>query len=139
MKRILILDDDDDMLRLFPTLLEREGWKTFAAPTVREAIRILAANWDGLDAAVLDYCLPDGKGTDLFKAVLRPARQICLYTATTFHAHEEQAILSLGVDGIYRKPNGLWDLLAALGCGKWGTAEETAGTNRPACGAEGCA
>ncbi|MFK8082887.1 MAG: ATP-binding protein [Granulosicoccus sp.] len=63
--RILLIDDDDDYLHLCKRYLRSDpaaNHMVITATTIAEAL--LAASLDRFDCIVVDYCLPDGNGTD---------------------------------------------------------------------------
>jgi DNA-binding NtrC family response regulator len=60
---ILIVDDDEDILELFKLILEDEGYKVDTAICGREAIE--KALTKSYDLALLDFVLPDIKGTEI--------------------------------------------------------------------------
>ena len=68
MKRILIVDDEENIGRSLKLILEREGYAVSTCHTLAEA----RAYSSTVDAYLLDLRLPDGHGIDLLKD-LRPA------------------------------------------------------------------
>lgn len=66
MSTILVVDDDPSARGALRMLLGRAGYQTREAADVREALQVV----DGaIDAAVLDYNLPDGTGHELCRAM----------------------------------------------------------------------
>lgn len=63
--KILIVDDEPNMLRLFQTVLGKEGYKVCTAASGVEALRML--NEDSFDLVVSDLVMPDLGGMDLMK------------------------------------------------------------------------
>lgn len=66
-KRILVVDDDEAVLRSMARLLEFEGYQVDTAKTGGEAVEKSRLNLYNL--AVIDIRLPDMEGTDLLKAL----------------------------------------------------------------------
>ncbi len=64
-KRVLIVDDEENIGRSLRLILEREGYGVSVCSSVGEG-RKLAAN---ADALLLDVRLPDGSGIDLLRAI----------------------------------------------------------------------
>jgi DNA-binding response OmpR family regulator len=62
-KRILVVDDDTDILRVFKTLLEQAGYTVETAETGKEAIGHLRKA--KFDLCLFDVKLPDMDGTEL--------------------------------------------------------------------------
>lgn len=61
-KRVLLVDDSREILRLNQRVLKPEGYELLIASTLREAGELLEQS--ALDAMVLDVDLPDGDGID---------------------------------------------------------------------------
>ena len=62
-KRILVVDDDAGILRVFRHILEKEGYFVETAETGREALQKLQN--EKFDVCLVDVRLPDMDGTDL--------------------------------------------------------------------------
>ena len=67
MKKILILEDEQDYVNVLTQLLEPEGFKIAAAGTVKEALNLLGMV--DPDLLIVDWNLPDGTGIDFIKEV----------------------------------------------------------------------
>src|SRR5438309_5992468 len=66
-KRVLIVDDEENIGRSLRMILEREGYAVNVCKTVAEFRRHPEAH--RADAYLLDMKLPDGSGIDLLKVV----------------------------------------------------------------------
>ncbi len=66
--RLLMLEDDRDLLATNTQMLRRSGYTVYPAATLREARRQLHT-MERLDIAVLDVLLPDGSGLDFVRDV----------------------------------------------------------------------
>ena len=64
---ILIVDDDEDILELFKLILEEEGYNVDTAVCGREAMEKASGKYYHL--ALLDFILPDIKGTEIAKTL----------------------------------------------------------------------
>ena len=62
---VLVVDDEPLVLEATAEMLERLGARTLRAGSCAEARRVLEAHGGELDAALLDWCMPDGCGGDL--------------------------------------------------------------------------
>ncbi len=60
---ILVVEDDPSVLQLIVEVLDDEGLRSIGRADIASAIQSLDS--DPPDAAVIDYRLPDGVGTDL--------------------------------------------------------------------------
>ena len=102
-KRILIVDDDEVVLKGFREVLELEGYRVDTAMTGREAIEKSEANFYHL--ALLDIRLPDMEGTDLLIA-MKDATPKMVKIMVTGYPSLENAVeaVNKGADGYIIKP-----------------------------------
>lgn len=124
-KRILIVDDDEDIRDVVQVSLEEfGGWQTIAAASGLEGLQI--AHTTPLDAILLDISMPDMDGFQLC-AALQSNQQtqtipLIVLTAKVL-PRDRQRLLALEVAGIITKPFDpmtIWMQVAAtLG---WGDA-----------------
>ncbi len=110
--RILIVDDEPQILRFLRPALEASGYNVLHAETGREALR-LAAN-SAPDVIILDLGLPDMDGKD----VLTQARQFTQAPILILSARDREvekiAALDLGADDYIEKPFAIGEFLARL-------------------------
>jgi two-component system KDP operon response regulator KdpE len=110
--RILIVDDEPQILRFLRPALEASGYDVLHAETGREALRI-AAN-AAPDVIILDLGLPDMDG----KEVLAQARKFTQAPILILSARDKElekiAALDLGADDYVEKPFAIGELLARL-------------------------
>ena len=66
-KKILVVDDEQDILKVVTYRLKRAGYEVLSATTGKEAYDILKETSPGL--IVLDYRLPDTDGIEISKKV----------------------------------------------------------------------
>ena len=71
-KRILIVDDDADILLILNAMLEGQGWQVLKAASGEDALRILREGQPAPDLVLLDIMMPRMNGIE----VLREARRI---------------------------------------------------------------
>ncbi len=69
MERVLIVDDDPDILRLISYNLSQAGWRAVTATTGREALRSLREARP--DLVILDLMLPDIDGYEVCRTIRR--------------------------------------------------------------------
>ncbi|MDT8287138.1 MAG: response regulator [Elusimicrobiales bacterium] len=67
MKKILIVDDEQDYVNIMIQLLEPEGYGTLSAGTAKDALKLLEMLTP--DLMILDWNLPDKTGLELLKEV----------------------------------------------------------------------
>jgi two-component system KDP operon response regulator KdpE len=112
MTRLLIVDDEPRFLRTLATNLRGAGYQVDTAETAATALA--AARATKPDAVVLDLLLPDGRGTDVCKALRTwTAAPIVVLSAVGEEA-EKVAALDAGADDYVTKPFALAELLARL-------------------------
>jgi len=65
--KLLVVDDDDRILRVIATYLKRQGCVVHTASSVTQALQIFDAEHP--DVSIFDHDLPEGSGLDLLKSV----------------------------------------------------------------------
>lgn len=77
MKRILILEDDENLNRGISLKLRKEGYEVLPAYTVREAKDIFEN--EHVDLVISDITLPDGNGLDFGRTVREKSNVFLIY------------------------------------------------------------
>lgn len=104
-KRILIVEDERDILDLVRLYTEKEGYRTSLAATGPDALRL--AKSDRPDLILLDLMLPDLDGLEVCKRLRSdPATAMIPIIMLTAKAEESDTIigLELGADDYITKP-----------------------------------
>jgi DNA-binding response OmpR family regulator len=110
--KILVVDDDPDLLALVGFALTQAGYAVVRAPDVRSALQQFAAEVP--DLAILDINLPDGSGFGICEAIRVHSRiPVMMLTA---RGEEEDLVkaLELGADDYLTKPFSPRTLLARV-------------------------
>jgi DNA-binding response OmpR family regulator len=110
--KILIVDDDLDLLSLVGFALSQAGFVVVKAADVPTALKMFAA--ESPDLAILDINLPGGSGFDICEAIRRQSRiPVMMLTA---RGEEEDLVraLDLGADDYLTKPFSPRTLLARV-------------------------
>jgi DNA-binding response OmpR family regulator len=81
-RRILVLDDDLETLRLVTTTLEAAGYEALSAETVHAGLVAWQQGGRTLDLLVADLNLPDGSGLDLARKALEESKSIMVVLMT---------------------------------------------------------
>jgi CheY-like chemotaxis protein len=68
-KKILIVDDEEDIIIFLETLLQKEGYETVTARNGNEAVRVLKE--EKPDLITLDLQMPEDTGTDFYRNIRR--------------------------------------------------------------------
>jgi DNA-binding response OmpR family regulator len=71
-KRILVVDDDENILTLERTILEQKGFHVTTAAGGEEALRLLKQQ--GFDLVLLDVMMPDKDGFEVCRQIKQDAR-----------------------------------------------------------------
>jgi len=110
--RILIVDDEPQILRFLRPALEASGYDVLHAETGREALRI-AAN-SAPDVIILDLGLPDMDGKDVLTRARQFTQAPILILSARDREVEKIAALDLGADDYIEKPFAIGEFLARL-------------------------
>jgi CheY-like chemotaxis protein len=86
--RLLVVDDDEAVLRLVCTLLQRDGHTVLSAHEGSEALRLLQARGREIDVLVTDVRMPGLGGNELVQAARALHPRIGVIVMTGF-AEEE--------------------------------------------------
>ncbi|MFA5268987.1 MAG: response regulator [Methanoregula sp.] len=112
-KKILIVDDQEDILDLFSMVLGSHGYSVTTAMTARDALVNVRTGYHNL--ALLDIGLPDMQGTDLLEK-MRVSNPDMIIIMVTGNPELETAINAInhGADGYIVKPVSNNDLVAII-------------------------
>ncbi|MBI1847297.1 MAG: response regulator transcription factor [Candidatus Rokubacteria bacterium] len=113
MPRILIVDDEPEIVRGLADNLRFEGYQTLAATNGDEALAV--ASVEALDLILLDIMMPQTSGWDVCRELRRRGVDvpIIMLTARAEEADRVQG-LELGADDYLTKPFSLRELLARV-------------------------
>lgn len=110
--RVLLIDDEQAILRFLRPALEANNYEMASAGTVAEGIKRIAAETP--DIVLLDLGLPDGDGKD----VIRRAREWSDLPIVVLSARDRETekieALDLGADDYVNKPFQVGELLARM-------------------------
>jgi two-component system KDP operon response regulator KdpE len=110
--RVLVVDDEPQILRALDTNLRGAGYDVITAGTAEEARS--AAALQKPDAVILDLVLPDGSGTAVCRDVRRWSSVPVIVLSVVGDQQEKVAALDAGADDYVTKPFGMDELLARL-------------------------
>jgi two-component system, OmpR family, KDP operon response regulator KdpE len=112
MTRVLVVDDEPQILRALRTSLRGAGYEVVTAETAEAALTVLAV--DPPDAVILDLVLPDGRGTDVARELRTWSNIPVIVLSVVGDETEKVAALDAGADDYVTKPFGIDELLARL-------------------------
>jgi two-component system, OmpR family, KDP operon response regulator KdpE len=110
--RVLVVDDEPQILRALQIKLRGAGYAVETAATAKEAL--MKAGMRPPEAIVLDLLLPDGKGTDVCRELRRWNAAPILVLSAVGEEKEKIEALDAGADDYVTKPFSGDELLARL-------------------------
>jgi two-component system, OmpR family, KDP operon response regulator KdpE len=110
--RILVVDDDLQLLRGLKVILRSAGYIAETAQTIVDAVEILDA--DPPDGLVLDLVLPDGDGLEVCEQVRRSSTLPILIISAVGDEREKTRAFDAGADAYLPKPFRGDELVARL-------------------------
>jgi two-component system KDP operon response regulator KdpE len=111
-QRVLVVDDEPQILRALRTGLRAAGYEVETADTVEGALA--AAGLRPPDAVILDLVLPDGTGTEVARELRKWSSAPVIVLSAVGEEQEKIAALDAGADDYVTKPIGIDELLARL-------------------------
>ena len=110
--RVLVVDDEPQILRALQIKLRDAGYAVDTATTAQEAL--MKAGMRPPEAIVLDLLLPDGSGTDVCRELRRWKSAPILVLSAVGEEKEKIEALDAGADDYVTKPFSGDELLARL-------------------------
>ncbi len=110
--RILVVDDEPQILRALRTSLHGAGYEVDTAATGEEALARAAMRPP--DGVILDLVLPDRNGSDVCRELRRWTDAPVLVLSAVGDEQEKVTALDAGADDYITKPFGIDELLARL-------------------------
>ena len=111
-ERVLVVDDEPQILRAVRTSLRAAGYEVETAETAESALA--AAAMRPPEAVILDLVLPDGSGTDVCREFRTWSSAPVIVLSVVGDESEKVAALDAGADDYVTKPVGIDELLARL-------------------------
>jgi two-component system response regulator PilR (NtrC family) len=103
--KVLVVDDEPDLLELLEMTLSRMGLDTSRAESVAEAQRML--DREPFDLCLTDWNLPDGEGLRVVEHITQKALDVPVAVITAFGSPENAvAALKAGAFDYLAKPGG---------------------------------
>jgi two-component system KDP operon response regulator KdpE len=110
--RVLVVDDEAQILRALRTSLRGAGYEVETADTAEHALA--AAAMRPPEAVILDLVLPDGTGTEVCRELRMWSSAPVIVLSAVGEEAEKVAALDAGADDYVTKPVGIDELLARL-------------------------
>jgi two-component system KDP operon response regulator KdpE len=110
--RVLVVDDEGQILRALRVVLRDAGFEVVPAETVAEALDQAAVHPP--QAAIVDLVLPDGDGVDLTRRLREWSEMPILVLSAVGEEEQKVRALEAGADDYVTKPFGARELVARL-------------------------
>jgi two-component system KDP operon response regulator KdpE len=110
--RVLVVDDEQQILRALRTSLRGAGYEVETAATAEDALA--AAAMRPPEAVILDLVLPDGTGIDVTREFRKWSTAPVILLSAVGEERDKIAALDAGADDYVTKPVGIDELLARL-------------------------
>jgi len=102
-KKLLLVDDEPELLRLVTAILQDEGF-VHLFPAASQEEGLLLAQRERPDLAILDVCLPDGDGFSMLRELRAWTDIPVIFLTARDEAADRLAGLGLGADDYIVKP-----------------------------------
>jgi two-component system, OmpR family, KDP operon response regulator KdpE len=110
--RILVCDDEPQILRALRVILREAGFEVVPATNAREALDSAAVQ--SPNAAIVDLVLPDGDGVEVCRALREWSDMPIVVLSAIGEEAEKVRALNAGADDYVTKPFGPSELIARL-------------------------
>ena len=111
-RRILVCDDEPQILRALKVILREAGFEAVPAETAEEALDRAAVHPP--DAAILDLVLPDGDGVEVCRQIRGWSQMPIIVLSAVGEEDAKVRALEAGADDYVTKPFGARELVARL-------------------------
>jgi len=110
--RILVVDDEPQIVRALKVILREAGFQILAAETASEALDLAAVRPP--EAAIVDLVLPDFDGIELTRRLREWSQMPILVLSAVGEEEQKVRALEAGADDYVTKPFGARELVARL-------------------------
>jgi two-component system KDP operon response regulator KdpE len=110
--RVLVCDDELQILRALKVVLREAGYEVEATATASEALDAVALRPP--DAAIIDLVLPDGDGVDVCRQLRSWSEMPIIVLSALGEEEQKVRALEAGADDYVTKPFGPRELVARL-------------------------
>ena len=112
-RRVLVCDDELQILRALKVVLRDAGFEVAAVATAKEALDAAAVRPP--DAAIIDLMLPDGSGVEVCRQLRSWSEMPIVVLSAIGDEDQKVEALEAGADDYVTKPFGPRELVARLG------------------------
>jgi two-component system KDP operon response regulator KdpE len=111
-KRVLVVDDESQIVRALKVVLREAGFEAVPAETAAQALDLAAVRPP--DAAIVDLVLPDGDGVEVTRRLREWSEMPILVLSAVGEEEQKVRALEAGADDYITKPFGTRELVARL-------------------------
>lgn len=111
MKKIIVVDDEDRIRKMYCQFLGDKGFKIFEASNADQANEIV--KHEDIDLVLLDLKMPEVEG-DVFFEILKSFHKFCKIIVASVYPLSEQRRMVIGAHDYYDKSEGFWVLLGKI-------------------------
>lgn len=111
-KKILVVDDDEDIVKLITKSLRYEQFETSSAYSGEEALSILKENY--IDFIILDIMMPGMDGLDVCRSIREAYNVPILFLSARDKEIDKIVGLELGADDYITKPFSIQELTSRI-------------------------
>ena len=111
-RRVLVCDDEPQILRALKVILRDAGFEPVQAATAEEALDAAAVRPP--DAAIVDLVLPDGDGVEVCRSIREWSQMPIIVLSAIGEEDAKVRALEAGADDYVTKPFGARELVARL-------------------------
>jgi DNA-binding response OmpR family regulator len=115
--RVLVVEDEADLLTTYERLLRRHGYEVITATSRAAGLDVVRASKEGhrLDLVISDLRLPDGDGLDVVRAARGESDPPAVFVISGYPSDESRrAAGAAGATAFFAKPFTAASLLAAV-------------------------
>ena len=110
--RVLVVDDEPQIVRALKVVLRESGYEAVPAETVAQALDLAAVRPP--EAAIVDLVLPDGDGIELTRRLREWSEMPIVVLSAVGEEAQKVRALEAGADDYVTKPFGARELVARL-------------------------
>ncbi len=112
---ILVIEDEEMVMDITSTILEKLGYHVLKAKTGKEAINICKTFDGDINLAILDIVLPHMHGKEVYRKIMKVRRNLNVIVCSGYNMDgPAQEILDAGAQGFIQKPFSFAELSAKL-------------------------
>src|SRR4029077_7430660 len=111
-QRVLVVDDEPQIVRALRVVLREAGFEAVPAETASQALDLAGVRPP--QAAIIDLVLPDGDGVELTRTLREWSEMPILVLSAIGEEEQKVRALEVGADDYITKPFGARELVARL-------------------------